>query len=500
MIKKFNKKVMKTSLVFSLCALSLSAIAQKHGTGLIFNDAVYGASVKRAKMTRGTFTELAPNTSLRAYCPRVGNQDTYSTCVGWASSYAARTILWARSKGITNTQEITNHAFSPGYVYRNIVDPSDHPTCGRGALISSALDVLRDKGDVTYQRYNVMCPDQVPPSLDAEAQAFKIKEHATLFEINEVAESKIERVKKALEAKNPVVIGMYVPNSFHTVHTTLWQPTPQEKAAPLPRGGHAMCVIGYDDDKFGGAIEIMNSWGTSWGEQGFCWIKYEDFAKYVCYAHELVYLDDTPKPSPIVSYDFVGELRLTLADGSDMPVHFKDNPTRGAIVEDDPENDSTRIGKDVFYQTQNSYSEGTRFRVMVKNGVAGYVYIISTDATLKMATLFPHRTDISPFLPYTNAEIALPSERSHIKLDNVVGTDVICLLYSKKELDIKDINRRLEGQSGELLKNLYTLLKDELVPEDKVKFFKHKMGFEISSGGKGSIVPLIIKMNHVAKK
>jgi len=37
-------------------------------------------------------------------------------------------------------------------------------------------------------------------------------------------------------------------------------------------GGHAVCVVGYDDDKQ--AWLAKNSWGTDWGEQGFFWIGY----------------------------------------------------------------------------------------------------------------------------------------------------------------------------------------------------------------------------------
>ena len=39
-------------------------------------------------------------------------------------------------------------------------------------------------------------------------------------------------------------------------------------------GGHAMCVIGYDDRKDGGAFEIMNSWGTDWGQNGYFMMPY----------------------------------------------------------------------------------------------------------------------------------------------------------------------------------------------------------------------------------
>ena len=36
-----------------------------------------------------------------------------------------------------------------------------------------------------------------------------------------------------------------------------------------------MVVIGYDDGLE--AFEVLNSWGTHWGNNGFVWIKYKDF-------------------------------------------------------------------------------------------------------------------------------------------------------------------------------------------------------------------------------
>ena len=50
-------------------------------------------------------------------------------------------------------------------------------------------------------------------------------------------------------------------------------------------GYHAMVVVGFDDGKE--AFEIMNSWGTSWGNDGFIWVKYDDFARYCRYAFQL---------------------------------------------------------------------------------------------------------------------------------------------------------------------------------------------------------------------
>jgi C1A family cysteine protease len=37
-----------------------------------------------------------------------------------------------------------------------------------------------------------------------------------------------------------------------------------------------MCIVGFDDTKFGGAFEIANSWGDDWANGGFIWIRYDD--------------------------------------------------------------------------------------------------------------------------------------------------------------------------------------------------------------------------------
>ena len=38
-------------------------------------------------------------------------------------------------------------------------------------------------------------------------------------------------------------------------------------------GGHCMAIVGYDNSKK--AFKVRNSWGESWGLQGYCWIPYE---------------------------------------------------------------------------------------------------------------------------------------------------------------------------------------------------------------------------------
>ena len=48
------------------------------------------------------------------------------------------------------------------------------------------------------------------------------------------------------------------------------QPGTAWKTAGKPLGGHAMVVVGYDDDQ--NAFRLMNSWGQEWCEGGFGWV------------------------------------------------------------------------------------------------------------------------------------------------------------------------------------------------------------------------------------
>ena len=67
--------------------------------------------------------------------------------------------------------------------------------------------------------------------------------------------------------------------------------------------GHAVVVVGFDDDRFGGAFRVLNSWGPGWGDQGFFWLPYDTFreARFDAFAltiEDRVNGDVAPPPEP----------------------------------------------------------------------------------------------------------------------------------------------------------------------------------------------------------
>ena len=85
-------------------------------------------------------------------------------------------------------------------------------------------------------------------------------------------------VKNALANGNPVVVGFDVYQSFET---GAWQQAGGSGLMPYPNtaneqylGGHAVCLVGYNDNLAGGRFIARNSWGTSWGDHGYFYMPY----------------------------------------------------------------------------------------------------------------------------------------------------------------------------------------------------------------------------------
>ena len=87
--------------------------------------------------------------------------------------------------------------------------------------------------------------------------------------------SKVDNPTQIIEALDnglPVVIGVFLFDGFDQVTKSspiLAMPRAEEETD----GGHAMCVTGYDKQKE--LFKVRNSFGTNWGENGYCYITFD---------------------------------------------------------------------------------------------------------------------------------------------------------------------------------------------------------------------------------
>ena len=458
------------------------------GTGLLPDDGTYDLQPRKAQLITRDYTILPQKYSLKKYCPKVKSQAQYGTCTSWATAYAARTIAEAISKGWDSQEHITREAFSPIFVYAQIKSPGDY-NCKKGSRISDAMSLLKSRGVSKYNQFNVLCADRVSNDLLASAALHKIDNYFTLFSINcKSYQEKINKTKKAICEDCPVVIAMHLPLSFHNAGN-VWSGTDVD---PSKHGYHAMCVIGYDDNMMGGAFEVMNSWGEGWGNHGFVWVRYSDYHKYVDQAYEMYVKkeipfprpepqpDPRPQPQPVPKptpkYKMSGEIEFILSTGEKMsPI--------------------LQSGNDLSsYTIAGDYISGTRYRIYITNNEPAYVYVIGSDLKNNVCKVFPPDNTISPALTYKHSHIAIPDEKWFVEMDDNVGTDYMCVLYSAKELDIQAVISSIKTGTGNFNEKVKRALGDKMVPTPSIQFGDKTVSFQTETNH--TIVPLIVSLSH----
>lgn len=154
-----------------------------------------------------------------------------------------------------------------------------------GASIADAIWVLHNNGAPNEGDwvYNISKFTQRPPAI-ADAHA-KYNQDAANIASEEIQPGDIRTVKLSLSQGFPVLLGISVYDSFESekVAATGYVPVPDVNNEQL-QGGHAVAVLGHDDnDKtngYSGHFLLANSWGTTWGltvhgQRGFFKLPYE---------------------------------------------------------------------------------------------------------------------------------------------------------------------------------------------------------------------------------
>lgn len=197
-------------------------------------------------------------TSVALTCPPVRNQGGEGSCVSWGVGYAARSISWQTANG--GAYSLDHNIFSPEFIY-NQIKVGD---CGSGAYVTSGLNLIQDQGvclwaDMPYT--DVSCDLYPNDNQAALAANYKIASYTRLSVT-------LDAFKDQLAAGKPIVVGGTVYKTFMNLAYGDIQTTARGRKL----GGHCYCVVGYDDAK--NAFKVINSWGTSWGTDGYGWISY----------------------------------------------------------------------------------------------------------------------------------------------------------------------------------------------------------------------------------
>ena len=412
----------------------LNDVAQQLSTGGFLDPRQFEkANIYESLSDDSTKNPLPEHADLQQFAPGVGDQGHQGSCVAWSSAYGARTIAEAARTG----QDPNSLRYSPAFLYNQI----GLEGC-EGSYIIRAMEYMTSNGAVGYDEFPYTdkdCTRQPDDRLLEAARQHRMRgfNRLTPGDRNNVVD--LRAIKENLNQGAPVVIGMMVGGTYmqDMKGKDLWEPT-DEDLSMMGFGGHAQCVVGYDDTKYGGAFHIMNSWGPSWGKDGFAWVRYRDFRRFVREAYGLEPMDKVGAAANTPFACEIGLVQVTYQGKKTVPGDYIPLQTRDGNI----------------FETVAPVKKGTRFKMEVHNSTECYVYVFGKETDGTSYTLFPYprndnpaKTKYSPFCGITGYRL-FPKDKSMMP-DSIGTHDEMAVVVSRRPLDWFGLNKKISANPNQ---------------------------------------------------
>jgi hypothetical protein len=294
------------------------------------------------------------------------------------------------------------------------------------------MKVMQGKGLVPFRDFpydDQDCSAEPPSYVHQKAEDFKIKGYQRLTQNdagNRPGEVDMLAIKQNIAKGAPVVIGMMVGGSFmqNMVGEEKWIPADRDYSMN-GFGGHAMCVIGYDDYAFGdqGGFQIMNSWGSEWGKNGVAWVSYQDFDHFVKEAYGIY---PGGNADAAQGHNLEAQLGIVLnADDSNLALE--------------------KVGENVF-RTSRKMKAREKFKLQITNSLECYVYVFGQETDGSSYVLFPYDPKHSPYCGITGTRL-FPKDHS-LYPDETGTEDQFAIVLSREPLDYNALNTQISNAAG----------------------------------------------------
>jgi uncharacterized caspase-like protein len=231
---------------------------RERGTGQLHeapepSDGVYSPTAARLRT-------LPPAVDMRSLCPEVYDQGNIGSSV--AQAIAAGLEFSRRRQGL--------EAFTPSrlFIYYIAREADGYEQMDSGASYRTALQAVNRYGFPPESEWPYITAKFTQrPSRNAYRAAAR---HSAIA--YKRVRGRVDHLKACLTEGFPVLLGFPVYNS-------IWAPEVAETGrVPVPAaddqwaGGHAVMIVGYDDAEQ--VFIVQNSWGKSWGQDGFFFLPY----------------------------------------------------------------------------------------------------------------------------------------------------------------------------------------------------------------------------------
>jgi C1A family cysteine protease len=215
------------------------------------------------RVPRRTAVALPPAVDLRPQMPAVYDQGALGSCTSNAIGGAFEFELLK--------QKEPDFVPSRLFIYYNERVIERTVDIDSGAQLRDGMKTLANQG---------VCPEPMWPYVISQFAAkptpecyAEAKKHLGVTYMR--VEQDVAQMRGCVADGYPFIFGFTVYESFESAAVARTGKVPMPQADERTLGGHAMCVVGYDNPKK--LFIVRNSWGEGWGKKGYGTMPYAYF-------------------------------------------------------------------------------------------------------------------------------------------------------------------------------------------------------------------------------
>lgn len=210
----------------------------------------------------------------------IRNQGSEGSCVGHAGVAVKE---WMEKKDYGKFIDLSER-----FLYEESKKISGHK---EGTTLKACAKVLVNYGVCEEKYWKYIAKEVGKPKAGAYTNAEKYCVEPAYVRITNEQELKASMVKYGVLLIGVLVYrNWYEEKEGHIPNLNWWQSLLAKFGFYSPLGGHAICLVGYNDNTQ--EYKFKNSWGEGWGNKGYGFISYKHMKEILMDAIQMVDIDD----------------------------------------------------------------------------------------------------------------------------------------------------------------------------------------------------------------